>query len=118
MFGKKKKQSEPPGDQPMLRCSFCNKSQRDVSILIAGPKVNICNECVNICEDIIAEKRKETPDGEEPVSPTWPRSTTHFCALCCLPVTVAEAIVVENRGLICRGCRGEIEAAIAREKLP
>jgi len=34
------------------------------------------------------------------------------------PVTVAEAMVVENRGLICPGCRGEIEAAIARENVP
>ncbi len=40
-----------------LRCSFCNKSQREVRKLIAGPTVFICDECVDICLDIIAEDR-------------------------------------------------------------
>jgi len=37
------------------RCSFCNKSQREVKKLIAGPNVFICNECVDTCEEILAE---------------------------------------------------------------
>ncbi len=41
-----------------LKCSFCNKSQRDVRKLIAGPTVYICDECVDICLDIIAEERE------------------------------------------------------------
>ncbi|MDY7096169.1 MAG: ATP-dependent Clp protease ATP-binding subunit ClpX [Acidobacteriota bacterium] len=41
----------------VLRCSFCNKSQREVKKLIAGPTVFICDECVDICLDIIAEDR-------------------------------------------------------------
>jgi ATP-dependent Clp protease ATP-binding subunit ClpX len=45
-----------------LKCSFCNKSQRDVRKLIAGPTVYICDECVDICLDIIAEER----EGDEP----------------------------------------------------
>ncbi|MCL4838800.1 MAG: ATP-dependent Clp protease ATP-binding subunit ClpX [Thermoanaerobaculia bacterium] len=45
-----------PGDDT-LRCSFCNKSQREVKKLIAGPTVFICDECVDICLDIIAEDR-------------------------------------------------------------
>ncbi len=44
------------GDET-LRCSFCNKSQREVEKLIAGPTVFICDECVDICLDIIAEDR-------------------------------------------------------------
>jgi len=44
------------GDET-LRCSFCNKSQREVKKLIAGPTVFICDECVDICLDIIAEDR-------------------------------------------------------------
>src|SRR5258706_3808494 len=43
----------------VLRCSFCNKSQRDVKKLIAGPTVYICDECVDICLDIIAEERSK-----------------------------------------------------------
>jgi len=47
-----------------LKCSFCNKSQRDVRKLIAGPTVYICDECVDICLDIIAEEREqEDTDG-------------------------------------------------------
>ncbi len=45
------------GSGDVLRCSFCNKSQRDVKKLIAGPTVYICDECVDICLDIIAEDR-------------------------------------------------------------
>ncbi|MEM1202214.1 MAG: ATP-dependent Clp protease ATP-binding subunit ClpX [Acidobacteriota bacterium] len=46
---------DAPDDQ--LRCSFCNKTQREVKKLIAGPAVFICDECVDICLDIIAEDR-------------------------------------------------------------
>lgn len=46
-----------------LKCSFCNKSQREVKKLIAGPEVYICDECVNVCNDIAREDQvydKET----------------------------------------------------------
>jgi ATP-dependent Clp protease ATP-binding subunit ClpX len=46
------------GEGESLRCSFCNKDQRDVKKLIAGPTVYICDECVDICLDIIAEERE------------------------------------------------------------
>jgi ATP-dependent Clp protease ATP-binding subunit ClpX len=48
---------ENEGENELLRCSFCNKSQRDVKKLIAGPTVYICDECVDICLDIIAEDK-------------------------------------------------------------
>ncbi len=38
-----------------LNCSFCGKSQKEVRKLIAGPSVFICDDCVRICEEIIAE---------------------------------------------------------------
>jgi ClpX C4-type zinc finger len=38
-----------------LNCSFCGKSQREVRKLIAGPNVYICDECIGLCNDIIAE---------------------------------------------------------------
>lgn len=55
MATRKKGGGRDDGD---LRCSFCNKSQRDVRKLIAGPTVYICDECVDICLDIIAEDRE------------------------------------------------------------
>ena len=50
--------SRKKSDTDGLKCSFCNKSQRDVRKLIAGPTVYICDECVDICLDIIAEERE------------------------------------------------------------
>lgn len=41
-----------------LRCSFCGKSQREVKKLIAGPGVYICDECIDLCNDIIDEERE------------------------------------------------------------
>ncbi|MBI5495005.1 MAG: ATP-dependent Clp protease ATP-binding subunit ClpX [Deltaproteobacteria bacterium] len=45
---------------PHLVCSFCGKSQREVKKLIAGPTVYICDECIRLCNDIIAEEGKGT----------------------------------------------------------
>ena len=46
-----------------IRCSFCNKSQDEVRKLIAGPSgVYICDECVDICADIIEEEFEEEED--------------------------------------------------------
>ncbi len=45
-------------DAEVLRCSFCNKDQNDVRKLIAGPTVFICDECVDVCNDIIADDRR------------------------------------------------------------
>ena len=43
-----------------LYCSFCGKSQHEVRKLIAGPTVFICDECVELCMDIIREENKST----------------------------------------------------------
>ena len=44
----------------ILYCSFCGKSQHEVRKLIAGPTVFICDECVELCMDIIREESKDT----------------------------------------------------------
>ena len=51
--------------QGSLCCSFCGKSQKEVKKLIAGPTVYICDECIGLCNDIIAEEieREEQSDG-------------------------------------------------------
>src|SRR4051794_32316204 len=46
------------GEGEILRCSFCNKDQNDVRKLIAGPTVFICDECVEVCNDIIADDNR------------------------------------------------------------
>jgi hypothetical protein len=50
-----------------LRCSFCSKLHTDVAKLIAGPGVYICDGCVNLCVDVLAE----STDAEPPSLPEW-----------------------------------------------
>ncbi|WP_018152251.1 ATP-dependent Clp protease ATP-binding subunit ClpX [Leeia oryzae] len=55
------------GDEKLLYCSFCGKSQHEVTKLIAGPQVFICNECIDLCNDIIREEiqsQAKTTTGE------------------------------------------------------
>ena len=52
------------GDTEVLRCSFCNKDQNDVRKLIAGPTVFICDECVEVCNDIIADDNRFESRGQ------------------------------------------------------
>jgi len=54
-----------PAPQRVLYCSFCGKSQHDVSKLVAGPAVFICDECVDLCSDIIDEKLLRLSEGDE-----------------------------------------------------
>jgi ATP-dependent Clp protease ATP-binding subunit ClpX len=49
-------------DGKLLYCSFCGKSQHEVRKLIAGPSVFICDECVELCNDIIREELEDTGD--------------------------------------------------------
>ncbi len=49
----------------LLYCSFCGKNQQEVRKLIAGPSVFICNECVELCNDIIREQMTETGEDAE-----------------------------------------------------
>ena len=48
-----------------LYCSFCGKSQHEVRKLIAGPTVFICDECVELCNDIIREEAKSGLGGRK-----------------------------------------------------
>ncbi len=50
-------------DGKVLFCSFCNKSQREVGKLIAGPSVYICDECVDLCNEIIREELQERTES-------------------------------------------------------
>jgi ATP-dependent Clp protease ATP-binding subunit ClpX len=56
-------------DDANLSCSFCGKSQREVKKLIAGPTVYICDECIELCNDIIAEEygHEEPPSASSRV---------------------------------------------------
>ena len=65
-------EKKPPDE---MHCSFCGKLKTDVAQLVAGPTVYICNECVELCEDIIAEEldsdppRRDGGDGRRGATP-------------------------------------------------
>ena len=46
-------------EQKEIRCSFCGRSQKEVQRIIAGPGAYICNECIDICKDLLDEERKK-----------------------------------------------------------
>ena len=52
-------------EDKLLYCSFCGKNQNEVRKLIAGPSVYICNECIDLCNDIIKEEISESTESEE-----------------------------------------------------
>ncbi|MGP4123334.1 MAG: ATP-dependent protease ATP-binding subunit ClpX [Sodalis sp. (in: enterobacteria)] len=60
------------GSGKLLYCSFCGKSQHEVRKLIAGPSVYVCNECVDLCNDIIREDIKEVAASSEPSALSTP----------------------------------------------
>jgi ATP-dependent Clp protease ATP-binding subunit ClpX len=56
--------ADKPGNDKLLYCSFCGKSQHEVRKLIAGPSVFICDECVELCNDIIREEGASAKEGK------------------------------------------------------
>ena len=55
-------------DKTKLNCSFCGKEQAKVKKLIAGPNIYICNECVDLCNDILKEEDKSDKDQSFDIS--------------------------------------------------
>jgi hypothetical protein len=124
MFRRPRRDPQPGGrdtqrDQP-LACSSCNKHQDEVRRLVAGPNVFICDECIEMCNQIVADdaamlagRPPEVGPIEQPSQP-WPaRAVGVPCFLCRMTVPVEEALVVENRGVLCAGCADAVEAALA-----
>jgi hypothetical protein len=54
-----------PTPQAVLYCSFCGKSQHEAKALVAGPHVFICDECIDVCSDIIDEQLLRLVEGDE-----------------------------------------------------
>jgi ATP-dependent protease Clp ATPase subunit len=102
-----RKKPHHPGRR-VMRCSFCDKWEHDVQKLIAGPKIFICEECVKVCNAIIADDNRFLKStgatrrkAEEPLS--WPNAVR--CALCHVEIRGDDSIVIpENRGTLCIDC--------------
>ena len=136
MFGFGRPNRSKDKAEAPLHCAFCNKSQDEVRKLIAGPTVLICDECVEVCVDIIVDDlRVSGPDDELRASlETQARLKAHRmnarppaglvrtdtvpewhvrCGLCQLVVPTETAIPVEERGVLCDGCVAAVQGAAA-----
>src|SRR5262249_23807519 len=113
-----RKRAEPD----VLRCSFCNKSQRDVAMLIAGPAVYICNECLEICDQIVAEHKLLEP-GEEtgpeavPVV-EGPVDVPVWCGLCQMLWPRDRCVAFPDRGWLCHSCLDSVRLFLDSSERP
>ena len=111
--------AEKPGERPKVdefgktyTCSFCGKSQAEVRKLIAGPTVYICDECIDLCNDIIAEEVEQEAQLEGPASPVASLNAPAWCRVCRLPKSAEEVVAVSELGFfVCRRCLDLIRAA-------
>ena len=119
---KKQPESEEERRQKRMCCSFCGKNRDEVKKLIAGPTVYICDECVNLCNEIIAEEcelekeeeKKELVIAVDPTRPKtsfWKRAAGPTCALCGITSPISEVLLVPDRGPLCFVCLDVIRAA-------
>jgi hypothetical protein len=115
MFGKKKPIAGEHEGRKVFQCSFCNKSQKEVRKLIAGPNVYICDECVDVCFRIVK------PDADEQVA-SVPSSAgpddAVICCICRLTTLPAAAVVVSGRGALCSACATAVVEAVAAVPQP
>jgi ClpX C4-type zinc finger len=106
----------------VLRCSFCNKSQRDVAKLIAGPGVYICTECVDICNQIVAEDILLEP-GTKPVPETVPAVEGPLEApvrggLCLMLSPRDRSVAFPDRGWLCEPCVDNVRLYLDSSERP
>ena len=98
-----------------LACSFCGKDQNEVAKLVAGPTIYICNECVDLCNDIIAEEVEHESDAAKN-SAAGKKQTNRerLCGVCMEPRDTDELIFLPHAAYMCAGCLEEIQ--LVRDK--
>jgi len=109
----------PPETTETLQCSFCGKTQDQVRTLVAGPKVYICDECIDLCDEIVAKKgAREVRQQERPPVAEQGASVagTPLCLVCRLPRGLAEVVFVPTLGPVCTVCSAVIRAATEEEE--
>ena len=117
MFRQLKRKNTPAGGSGAgdrlepLGCSFCHKRQADVRTLIAGPAVYICDECIRVCVEIIADGQRLAGAVGSEVSEGGgaPGETAIACALCGEQKALPSMLLIEGRGALCGGCADAVE---------
>lgn len=74
----------------------------------------ICDECVDIAVQIVTHNRNDHRGSEVPDRGS--ADVVAICSVCRLPAPAEQSTLIGNRGILCAGCIGEIEAALARRK--
>jgi ClpX C4-type zinc finger len=126
MFWRKTEgRSAPDGgsSNPNLRCSFCGKTQDQVRKLAAGPKVFICDECVEVCVAIMADTGAPLPDTNASHETSAAKRDAELkgpvalpCSLCGTSTPPDDLVFVRDRGGLCPGCVAEIRVALASDQ--
>lgn len=106
-----------------LRCSFCGKRSAEVEKLIAGPSVFICDQCVLVCVEIIAdevERQRSTDPVDEKLkalaAKAFPGHESR-CSFCGTTTLATQLLRIEDRGLLCGTCADLIDDVLSRGKL-
>src|SRR5437773_150835 len=89
------------------RCSFCNTPQSAVRQLIAGSSAFICDECVAVCKDIVAQA------GITPSERAHATGSISICLVCKRGKAGPDCILVPTRGPVCLECVDIVKAAAA-----
>jgi hypothetical protein len=122
-FGRFKRAQGTASTPRLLTCSFCGKSQDDVRKLIAGPGVYICDECVDLCNDILtkegdqgrSELETPAPKSHTPASSSLSRDLFLTCGFCGLPQSSTGLVAVPDRRYVCGACVDAIRAVTDEE---
>ena len=94
-------------------CSFCGKHESEVLKLVAGPSVHICNECVTLCDGIVAKENSREVKASESSANADP-SAERLCGICMEPRETDELVFLPHAAYMCAGCLEDIQ--IVRDK--
>lgn len=94
-------------------CSFCGKGQEEVRKLIAGPTVFICDECVDLCDQILAKEK--VGDGKAGKKAAPSAATEGLCGICMEPREQDELVFLPHAAYLCAGCLEEIQTVRDRQ---
>src|SRR5262249_39061186 len=107
-----KKKHDDSSKPPELRCSFFGKKQDEVKCLVAWPAAYICDECIDICNEIIAEKR-----ADQQFNPAAKADIVveggGICSFCQTVLPDSKMLMVPERGQLCPVCVKATRAALA-----
>jgi ClpX C4-type zinc finger protein len=124
-FFRRRKPSQPTADtgaERILACSFCGKTQDEVRKLIAGPTVFICDECIDLCNDIIAaeceQEEANAQTGADREGRTSILATNVSCSVCRLPKAAPDVLTVAEGRFVCRVCARAILIALEDDERP